>query len=40
MGTDIVEKILHGLPLIIAREVAIFATVAILSILLISIFCW
>lgn len=39
MGTEIIEKILPGLPLIIALEVAIWAAVALLSILLIKIFC-
>lgn len=39
MGTDIIEKILPGLPVIIAQEAAIWATVALLSILLIKIFC-
>jgi len=39
MGTEIVEKILPGLPLIIAREVSILAAVALLSILLITAFC-
>lgn len=39
MGTDIVKKILPGLPLIIALEVAILAAIALLSILLITAFC-
>jgi hypothetical protein len=39
MGTDIIEKILPGLLLIIAREAAIWVMVALLSILLIKIFC-
>lgn len=39
MGTDIIEKILPGLPLIIAQEAAIWAAVALLSIALIKVFC-
>jgi hypothetical protein len=39
MGIDIIEKILPGLPLIIARDAAIFAVIALLIIDLISIFC-
>lgn len=39
MGTEIVEKILPGLPVIIAQEAAIWATIALLSITLIKIFC-
>lgn len=39
MGTEIVEKILPGLPLIIMQKAAIFAAIALLSIELISIFC-
>ena len=39
MGTEIVEKILPGLPVIVALEVAIWATIALLSIALIKIFC-
>lgn len=39
MGTEIVEKILPGLPVIIALEVAIWAAIALLSILLITAFC-
>lgn len=39
MGNDIIEKILPGLPLIIAQEAAIWAAVALLSIMLIKVFC-
>jgi len=39
MGTEIVEKILPGLPVVVVREVAILAAVALLSITLIKIFC-
>lgn len=39
MGTDIIEKILPGLPLIIAQEAAIWAMAAIVSIAIIRIFC-
>lgn len=39
MDTEIVEKILPGLPVIIAQEAAIWAAIALLSILLIKIFC-
>lgn len=39
MGTEIVEKILPGLPVIIVQEAAIWATIALLSIALIKIFC-
>ena len=40
MGNEIVEKILPGLPVIVALEVAIWATIVLLSIELISIFCY
>lgn len=39
MGTEIVEKILPDLPMIIAQEVAVWAAIALLSIALIKIFC-
>ena len=39
MGNDLIIKVLPGLPLIIAREVAICAVIVMLSILLIKIFC-
>lgn len=39
MGTEIVEKILPGLPVVLALEMAIWATIALLSIALIKIFC-
>lgn len=39
MGVDIIEKILPGLPVIIAQEAAIWAIIALLSIALIKIFC-
>lgn len=39
MGSDIIGKILPGLPVIVALEVAIWAAVALLSVLMIKIFC-
>lgn len=39
MGNDIIEKILPGLPVIIAQKVAIWTAIALLSMLLIKIFC-
>jgi len=39
MGVDIIEKILPGLPVIIAQEAAIWAIIALISIALIKIFC-
>jgi hypothetical protein len=39
MGADVIEKILPGLPLIIAQEAAMWAVVAIVSIAIIRIFC-
>jgi len=39
MGTEIVEKILPGLLVVLALEMAIWATIALLSIALIKIFC-
>lgn len=39
MGTDIIERILPGLPVIIAQEAAIWTAIALLSIALIKIFC-
>lgn len=40
MGSDIIRQVLPGLPLIIARDVAICAVIVLLSILLIKIFCY
>lgn len=40
MGNDVIEKILPVLPMIIAREIAICAAIVLLSIELISIFCF
>jgi hypothetical protein len=39
MGNEILEKILPCLPLVIAQETALWLAVAVLSILLINIFC-
>ena len=39
MGTEIVEKILPGLPVVLALEMAIWTAIALLSVLLIKIFC-
>lgn len=39
MGNDIIEKILPGLPVIIAQEAVIWSAIALLSIALIKIFC-
>lgn len=39
MGSDIIRQVLPGLPLIIAREVAIYAVIVLLSVELIKVFC-
>ena len=40
MGNDVIGKVLPGLPMIIAREVAICAVIVLLSTELIFIFCY
>lgn len=40
MGNDLIIKVLPGLPLIIAQRLAILSVIALLTIELISIFCY